>query len=387
VTPAVNPRIALCHEWITTLGGSEQTVQRIAHALDITDIYTFAADTALVNRLFPGSHVRSSRIGRSSFAITHWQWLLPLMDRWWKHLDFQGYACVVTSSHAAVNAVRTQDDVPLVSYCYTPMRYAWRWQEELGRFPAPLRFVWPAVASMLRRSDRRRAHNVDLFIAISRNVARRIEDSYGRASIVIYPPVDTEFFSPDASIARGDFFLLAGRFVAYKRAHVAVRAATVAGIPLVAAGSGPDLPRAKRIAGPMVEFLEQPTDEELRDLYRRARALVFPGVEDFGIIPVEAQACGTPVIAFAEGGVRESVRDGVTGVLYSDPSVEGLAQAMRTFDESRYNRDAIRKNALRFSADRFDTEIRELVTTLLDTPPDKRAELVERLLEEAGSAQ
>jgi glycosyltransferase involved in cell wall biosynthesis len=292
----------------------------------------------------------------------YWHWLLPIAGSWWRRLKLDEYDLVVTCSHASVNAVRVRPGAAHVSYCCTPMRYAWLWRSELGRLPAPLRIAWPLIAALLRRADRRRAANVGLFLAVSKEVAGRISRFYGRSSTVVYPPVDTSFFSPEPDTAREDFFLLAGRLVAYKHPDVAVRAANIAGARLVVAGTGRELKRLRTLAGPGVEFHEAPSNEDLRDLYRRARALVFPGVEDFGMVLVEAQACATPVIAFGSGGAREAVADGVTGMLYDDPSAEGLALAMQRFDPGAYDRGAIREHAEAFGFGAFDAAIRTAVT-------------------------
>ena len=382
--PPDGPRVALCHEWTTTWGGSEQVAARIARALNVDRVYVFAGNLAFAASLFPGRDVRISRLGRSSWGASHWAWLLPLMPVWWRSLDLAGYDAVVTSSHAAVNSVRA-GSAAHVSYCYTPMRYAWNWRAELGRVPALLRPFWPAAASVLRRGDRRRAENVDLFVADSRNVARRILAFYGKRALVVYPPVNTDFFTPDASVGREDFYLVAGRFVAYKRSAMVLHAARRAGVRLIVAGSGPELDSLKKISGPLVEFCPQPTNDELRDLYRRSRAVVFAGVEDFGMVLVEAQACGSPVIAFGEGGALESVQDGVTGVLYDNATVEALADVLGSFDPANYDGARIRSNAERFAPSRFDAEIRDIVRRVAESSKANRSQVVSELLADRGA--
>lgn len=360
-------RAALCHEWLTVYGGSDQVAARLAAAFDIEDVFTFAAEPSLAAELFPDSRVRiAHRIGDTRFARNHWGWLLPLMPYAWKRVDLSGYDVVITSSHSCVNAIRVPAGIPLVSYCHTPMRYAWDPQSERQRFPAPFRVVWPAIAARFRAADRRWAQRVTAFVANSRNVADRISRYYGRGAEVVHPPIDLDYWTPDASVVREDFFLYAGRLVAYKRPDIAVAAATEAGVRLVVAGSGPELKRARKLAGPTVEFVEGPTADALRDLYRRARGLVFPGVEDFGMTVVEAQACGTPVIAYAEGGALETVVDGVTGLLYRDDSVPGLTRAWAAFDPGSYDTAAIRSNAERFSPGAFAEGMRALVAATMD---------------------
>jgi glycosyltransferase involved in cell wall biosynthesis len=206
---------------------------------------------------------------------------------------------------------------------------------------------------------------VTRFVANSRHVAGRILDSYGRDADVVYPPVDTTYWTPPTDPGRSDAFLVAGRLVAYKRVDVAIRAAEAAGVPLTVAGDGPELPRLRRIAGTNVTFVVDPPRDDLRELYRHARALVNPGVEDFGMTMVEAQACGTPVLALARGGATEAVVDGVTGRLYPDPEPGALAAELRSFEPARFDPTAIRDQARRFDTARFDEAIEAIVGELI----------------------
>ena len=354
-------RAALCHEWATTYGGAEQVSQQIAAALEIEDIFTFAAEPATAAEIFSGQRVRVHPVGLSRVARRHWQWFLPFMPAAWRRLDLSDYGIVVTNSHACTNAIRVPPTTYHISYCQTPMRYAWEWRRELNRFPSLVRPVWPVAAAQLRRSDRRWSQGVTLFIANSRNVADRIRRYYGRASVVAYPSIDTTFWTPDPGIPRSDYFLMAGRVVAYKRFDLGVAAAEQAGVKLVVAGSGPEFERLKDSARRNVEFILNPTTEQLRDLYRGARAFLFPGIEDFGITMVEAQACGAPVIAFDAGGARETVKNGVTGILYADDSPAGLAQVLKRFDSTRFEEASLRKHVARFDIRVFREDILRIV--------------------------
>lgn len=362
-------KIALCHEWTTAFGGSEQVARRLADVLDVDDVFTFAADPSLAERLFRDRPVHTSRFGRTGLARRHWRWFLPIMPHAWSRFDLSPYDVVVTSSHACVNSIRVRPGAAHISYCHTPMRYAWDWRMEMGRIPTPLRPAWPAVAAALRRADRERAGRVTAFIANSRHVADRIMACYGRPAAVVHPPIDTEWWTPDPSVEREDFFLLAGRLVAYKNPKIAVEAAGRAGTRLVVAGDGPELRRLQRSAGPNVTFVVAPGRPALRDLFRRCRALVNPGVEDFGMAMAEAQSCGAPVIALATGGAAEIVQDGKTGILYEDASPDTLAAAMRGFDPRAVTSDDARSNAERFAVARFDEAIRRVVEDVLATAP------------------
>ena len=358
-------RTALCHEWFTTLGGSDVCAARIAGLLDVDAIFAFTYQRALVEELLGGREVRlAHKMGGSEAAREHWQRFLPLMPYAWRSLDLSGYDLVITSSHACTNAIRGAPGAVRVSYCYTPMRYAWEPEMEKDRLPALARPLWPPVAGYLRRADRRWAQRVDAFIAISETVAERIERCYGRDARVVYPPVDTDYFSPAAG--EEDYFLVAGRLVGYKRVDIAVEAFGRLGRRLIVAGSGPELARLRKRARPNISFEVQPTRERLRELYRNARALVFPGIEDFGIVPVEAQSCGTPVIARNVGGVAETVVDGESGVLYDGDSAGALVRAIQEFEDRSFSADAIRQHSLRFSQEAFDASFIAALGSVLD---------------------
>jgi glycosyltransferase involved in cell wall biosynthesis len=241
------------------------------------------------------------------------------------------------------------------------MRYAWEWESELGRLPAAFRPWWPAVAQRLRSADYCWAQQVTLFLANSNHVAQRIRACYGRPSVVLHPPIDTSYWTPGAPESSRDYYLFAGRLVAYKQPEIALKAAELAGVPIVIAGSGPELRRLRRLGLSNTRFVEQPTRQQLRELYRGARALVFPGVEDFGMTLVEAQACGTPVLAFDRGGAREAVLDGLTGRLYRDQSVDSLAFEMRKLDPSLYSTADLLDHVRSFDSERFDVRLRRII--------------------------
>jgi len=246
-----------------------------------------------------------------------------------------------------------------ISYCHTPMRYAWEWREERTRLPRPARPVLRPAAAVLRSGDRRWSRNVDTYVANSSFVAERIRRAYGREATVIHPPIDVHDWTPGAASDSG-YFLVAGRLVGYKRPMVAVQAARSVGARIVVAGSGPLLAELDR-SDPGITVVESPTDAELLDLYRGARALVLPGVEDFGMTILEAQACGTPVIARAAGDVLDSVVPEVTGLLVPGGAVEDFAAAMRGFDRDRFDPAVIRKHAEQFSAECFVEQMDRLV--------------------------
>jgi glycosyltransferase involved in cell wall biosynthesis len=315
-------------------------------------VYTIAGRREAAEAVFPHQSVHAPRLGQRPAIHSRWDLMLPFLHTGWSTLDLGDYDVVVTSAHSCVNAVQVSDATTVVSYCHTPMRYAWVWREELRRVPTALRPAWPVAAAGLRATDRRLAAKVDRFVANSSFVAGRIHDAYGCESDVVHPPVATDFFTPPpVEGARGDYFLVAGRLIGYKRPEIAVEAARLAGVPLVVAGKGWMEGELRSLAGPQTCFVPDPTDEELRELYRGARALVFPGTEDFGITPVEAMACGTPVLAYGAGGVAESVVDGVSGRLLEQRTPQAFAEAMGDWPD--WSRQACRDVAEGFSARQF----------------------------------
>jgi glycosyltransferase involved in cell wall biosynthesis len=361
-------RRVVVHEWLMALGGSDKCAAELARLSDAQGVYVFALDDELVERLQFDVPVRTWRGGRWVARTGRLQFFLPIMPIVWWSLDLRVADRVVTSSHCMTNAIRAPL-ASIVSYCYTPMRYAWNWRIEAGRFPAPLRRLMPGFAAILRALDRRHSRRVSRFVAISNFVASRVSESYGRDSDVVYPAVDVEFWAAAtaADRARGAHpdapFLTAGRLVAYKETAVAVKAATKAGVALIVAGSGPELERLQLLAGPTVRFVEGPDDDELRSLLASSRALLFPGVEDFGMLPVEAQAAGTPVIARAAGGALETVIDGVTGVHVEGADPGEWARALQAFDRSRFTSTALRDHATMFSLGEFRSGIENILTT------------------------
>ncbi len=294
--------------------------------------------------------------------------------RWYRHylpvfpvavelFDLDDVDLVISTSHCAAKSVVPTGRARHLCYCHTPMRYVWDQfdayfgRERLGRVPSTMA---RGVAAWLARWDRATAGRVDRFLANSQHVADRIARYYNRAATVVYAPVDTQFFTPGAGAAE-PFFLVVSALVPYKRVDVAIRAATASGFPLIVVGTGPDEARLRAMAGPHVSFLGAVSADRLRTLYRTATALVLPGEEDFGIAPVEALACGRPVVALGRGGARETIEDGVTGVLVPEMTVDAFAAAMHAVADRRYDPMMLRARAERFSADQFERTFRRVL--------------------------
>lgn len=323
-------------------------------------IYTSVYDPGQLPPAMQGWDVRPSWLENIPFATRRHRALLPFMPGAFERFDLSGFDLVITCSSAFSKGVVTTPDTRNICYCFTPPRYLWDLYEEHVR-GKPLRPLLAAAAGWLRAEDRKAAHRVDRFVAISREVAGRIRRHYGREAEVVYPPVEVERFRPSGSEAE-DFYLVVSRLVPYKRIDLAVAAANRLGIRLVVVGDGPERRRLERSAGPTVEFVGRRSDAEIADLYARCRAFVFPGYEDFGIAPVEAQAAGRPVIAYGLGGATETVVDGTTGVLFEEQTVRSLAEAIDRARGLEFAPSVCRAHAEAFSAVRFEREFRSLVT-------------------------
>lgn len=365
----MSPRIVVVHERFTEIGGSEHVAEQLALLRPNTRVFAPLVDRSVVGERLAGLEVSSSALQHLYRSPGRYAHLLPLLPIAMAGADLSDADLVLTSHHAFANRVRVPDSVPLISYTHSPARWMWDASKLAGESggrvgTASLR----GFAVSARRSDRAAAQRVDLFIANSQTVANRILSWWGRHATVINPPVNVEFYRPAAKpMPREDFFLVAGRLVPYKRIEIAVAAANRLGCRLVVAGNGRALASLQAIAGPTVEFVGAVSNAELRGLYRRCRALLFPGEEDFGIVPVEAQACGAPVIATRVGGATESVINGVTGTLVDrgrdDDLVAAFAASMDAFDPTEFDSQAIRTNAERFSTERFRQRMNDLLAS------------------------
>jgi len=358
------PRVAISHEWLTVPGGSEKVVLQLLELFPHADIYTSVYDPKPWPEQIRRARVHTSFLDRLPGARRHYPRLLPLMNAAFESFDLDGYDLVISSNHACAKNVITGPRTLHVCYCHTPMRYAWDPGFFAGERLGPAeRALLPLVLGRLRRQDALASSRPDVFVANSTFVAARIAKFYRRDSHVIHPPVDV-----DARLStprrEGDYYLFLGRLVPYKRADVAVEAAARLGRPLKVVGSGRGSVEIERMRGPRTELLGWVDDDQLGDIFAGARALLFPGVEDFGIVPVEAQAAGVPVIAYGEGGARDSVVDGVTGILYDEDGVEGLCQAIERFEALQFDEAEIRRRAEAFRPERFRQEISELLVKI-----------------------
>src|SRR5262245_8136370 len=322
-------KIALVHYWLVGMRGGERVLEALCDLYPQADIYTHVYVPDAVSHSISSHNVTTTFIGRLPFAASLYKKYLPLMPLALEELDLSGYDLVISSESGPAKGVIAHPDAVHVCYCHSPMRYIWslyhRYRSEAG---IPTRMMLPALAHYLRSWDQLTATRVDAFVANSWNVARRIERCYDRKASVVYPPVNTDYFRFDPGTPRDDFYLMVGELVRYKRPDLAVEACSKAGKQLVVIGGGEMLSELRGRAGPTVEILGPQPIDVLRSYYRRAKALIFPGEEDFGIVPVEAMASGCPVIAFRKGGACETVVEAETGAFFAEQTIEALAAAM-----------------------------------------------------------
>ena len=354
-------RVAVVHDWLTIPGGSEQVVLQLLEMFPQAELFTSIYDPAPWPAQITERPVHASYLNRIPGAVRHYPKLLPLMNGAFRSFDLSGFDLVLSSSHACAKNVRTAPGTLHVCYCHTPMRYAWEEGflegEEVGRMT---RLMLPPLLSRLRRQDLAGASGPDVFVANSRHVAARIARYYGRDAVVVHPPIDVEHF---LGLDRDpqDYYLVFGRVVPYKRVDLAVAACARLGRPLKVAGDGRAMDSVRAEAGAGAELLGKVSAAERDRLLSGARALLFPGEEDFGIVPVETQAAGTPVIAYGIGGAAESVLDGDTGVLFGEQSAAALAAAIERFETLTLSPEQARENARRFGEERFRTELAAVI--------------------------
>jgi glycosyltransferase involved in cell wall biosynthesis len=357
----VSRRAALVHDWLTISGGSEKVVLELLRLLPGADVYTSVYDPSVWAGPLAGHRVQASFLDRLPKARTQYPKLLPLMNAAFESFDLSDYDLVVSSSHSCAKNVLTQPGTLHVCYCHTPMRHAWEPRflegEDLGLVA---RLAAKLLVPGLRRRDLAGASRPDVFVANSTHVANRIAKYYRREAEVIAPPIEV---APHLARPRreDDYYLVLGRVVPYKRVDLALAACARLGRKVKVVGAGRALDAARAHAGPDAELLGFVPDEELGDVISGARALLFPGEEDFGIVPVEVQAAGVPVIAYGAGGIRDSVVDGETGLFFDHQTVDALADAILAFEARTFDEQVIRDNARRFGPERFLAQFAELV--------------------------
>ena len=355
-------RVAFVHDYLTQFGGAERVLLAMLALYPDAPLYTSLYDPAVFAGAFDAVDVRTTWLQRMPLARRSFRALLPFYPSAFAALDMSPFDLVISSTSSFAKGVRVQPGTLHVSYVHTPTRFLWR-MNEYAYDVAPWwsRPLLAAALPGLRRWDYAAAQRPDHIIANSQNVADRIMACYGRKSDVLHCPADIEAFAPAAAREIGDYYLVAARLLPYKRVRLAVEACNTLHVPLLVLGSGPDEARLRALAGPTVRFTGHISDEERRQVFARARAIVVPGEEDFGLVPLEAAAAGRPTVAFEAGGAMETVVDGVTGTFFREPTAESLTAALTTLDPFAYDVDAMTAHATKFSAARFRAGFRDLL--------------------------
>lgn len=368
--------LALVHDWLNQIGGAEDVLEHLVGCYPDAPVYTSMYAPGLMPPGYRDWDIRHTWMDRLPGIHDHHQRYLPLYPLAFDRLDLSGYDVVLSNKSGFCHGVRTGPDTLHVCYCLTPTRYIWELHSYLARekFGLTTRLAAQTVARLYRRWDYAAAQRVDHFVAISTEIQARIRRYYNRDSTLIYPPVEVaDRFAPSPAV--DDYFLIVSRLIPYKRIDLAVEACTRLGLPLLVAGKGRDRERLEALAGPTVQFLGYVPGGDLPDLFARCRAFIFPGLEDFGIAPVQAQATGRPVIAYKGGGALDTVIPGKTGAFFEQPTVEALCDVLRTFDAAAYDPATVRAHAMRFDSGVFKRRIVDTVERAWDAfrPHPQRA--------------
>lgn len=368
-------KVALVHDYLNQMGGAERVVMAFHEIFPDAPIYTSIYDPQRVDPAFQGMDIRTSFMQKLPLVTKHHQPYLPLYPFAMESLDLRGYDLVLSSSSAFGKGVITRPETMHICYCHTPMRWCWNYDEYVEReqLGKTARRILPFLITGLRIWDQTSAMRVDSFIANSPVVAERIQKYYRRNAVVIPPPVETNRFPFNSTTEPESYFLIVSRLIPYKRIDLAIEACNMLQLPLVIIGGGRDLDRLKKLSGPTIRFLGRLSDQEVLHYYAHCRALLFPGEEDFGITPLEAQASGRPVIAYGSGGALASIVDGMTGVFFREQTVESLAAALATFNERAFDPLAIRNHALEFDMPRFRRRILQFIEAKMSVGKSKEA--------------
>lgn len=375
-------KVAIVHHWFTARAGGELCVEQLLQLYPQADLFSLVDFMPEADRdLLGGRPVRTSFIQRLPFAKKHYRWYLPLMPLAIEQFDLTAYDLVISTSASISHGVITGPDQLHVAYIFSPSRYIWDMQHaylrESGMTRGPKSWFARLVLHYLRIWDVRTAHGIDKFIGISHFIARRIKKVYRRDAAIIYPPVALDRFKL-STLPRENFYVTASRMVPYKHIPMIVQAfASMPDRKLLVIGDGPDMDRVKRFATPNISVMGRQSNDILVDTLQRAKAFVFAAEEDFGIAPLEAQACGTPVIAFGKGAALETISDGVhaarTGAFFGQQTVEAIRDAVLAFDlvADEISPEACRANAARFSEERFREEIGNFIDKAMAEHSDR----------------
>lgn len=350
--------IAIVHDWLSEFAGADKVLLELLKIYPDADVFTSIYDAKKVPQ-FAKFKIQTTYLQKLPAAKKFRSFLVPLMPLAFESLDLSKYDLVISNSTSAGKGVLTRPDTCHISYCHTPTRYLWLSEMDNRASSSWLR---RSVYNKLKIWDLAASARPDFYIANSKNIQDRIEKFYHRESVVVYPPADVNFYNPkESEIKKDDFYLFVGRFVPYKKADIVVEAFNKLGIELRLIGSGPEEKHLRKIAKNNIKFLGRASDETLYENLKSTQAVIFPSEEDFGIVPVEAFACGTPVIAYGAGGATETVVEGITGEFFNKQSAESIIKVVKKFDPKKYKFADLRNQAEKFSAENFRKNFKETV--------------------------
>lgn len=359
-----NASVNLCHDWLSGMRGGERVLEILCQAYPQAPIYTLLANQEVVSDLINAHPIHTSWLQSLPGITQHYRMLLPLFPAAINSLRPKQADVLISTSHCVAKSIQTPTDCHHICYCFTPMRYAWTFQDEYLGTSWKKALATP-ILEMLRRWDKKTADRVDTFIAISHHVQKRIQKYYERDADVIYPPVDTDRCQPGSTPGSCDFDLIVSALVPYKRIDLAVDAYNKTGLPLRIIGAGGARQSLEAKANDNIIFEGWQPDDTVLDRYRNCRFLIFPGEEDFGIVPLEAQACGKPVIAFERGGACETIQAEKTGIFFKRQTTDDLIQAINQAQQCDWDPIAIRQHAETFSIPAFKASMQAAIAKSL----------------------
>jgi glycosyltransferase involved in cell wall biosynthesis len=365
-------KVALVHYWLVSMRGGEKVLEELCEMFPDADIFTHVYDRRVVSPIIHRHVVKTTMIDKLPFSRRLYKNYLPLMPIALEQLDLRDYDLVISSESGPAKGVLTRPDAIHICYCHTPMRYIWNMYLDYRQSVSPLlRPFMTLIAASLRQSDQCSANRVDLFVANSNNIRRQIRKYYGREAVVVHPPVDVDAFHRTGEKS-ADFYLAVGQLVRYKRMDLAIEACNQLKRRLIIIGEGEEAKALKKIAGPTISFLGRQDFAEIRNHYAWCKALLFPGEEDFGIVPVEAMASGKPVIAWRRGGALETVIAGQTGLFFDRPTADSLARTILDFEavEDSFDPELISLHARKFSKETFKQRLSRVLEEYVDDNAD-----------------
>jgi glycosyltransferase involved in cell wall biosynthesis len=358
-------KVAIVHDWLTGMRGGEKCLEVFCELFPEATLYTLLHKKGSCSKIIESMDIKTSFLQKFPRIEKDYRNYLFLMPKAIETFNMEGYDLIISSSHCVAKGVKSKPYSLHICYCYTPMRYIWDLYDTYFSAANFCKKIGMGLfRAYLQKWDVESSKRVNFFIAISENVKERIKRIYNRDAAVIYPPVDTDFFTPAEKVntaLENSYYLAVSTLVPYKRIDLAIEAFNVLKLPLKIIGEGPEEKKLRKLANSNIEFLGWVDGDKLKFYYQNCKALIFPGEEDFGIVPVEAQACGKPVIAYKKGGVLETVIEGKTGVFFDSQTAESLISAVERFERMRFDARIIRQNAEKFNRNLFKERIKKFI--------------------------